>query len=105
MYVHERPISADKLSVTHAIVATAMPLQSCATVIRIVCNLLFRHTLCTRNALTLLFQAVGLKSRKAGEGGEAGYGIPDGGCGDSEAVMKKVAVFPVGIGTGGQMQI
>eukprot|EP00903_Cladosiphon_okamuranus_P006209 g6104.t1 len=43
-----------------------------------------------RNSLTQLFQAVGLKSRKAGEGGEAGYGIPDGGCQDGEAVMKKV---------------
>lgn len=43
-----------------------------------------------RNALTLLFEAVGLKSRKAGDGGEAGYGIPDRGCEDSEAVIKKV---------------
>lgn len=38
----------------------------------------------------MLFQAVGLKSRKAGEGGEAGYGIPDAGSEDSEAVMNQV---------------
>eukprot|EP00752_Nemacystus_decipiens_P012895 g11415.t1 len=43
-----------------------------------------------RKSLTRLFQAVGLKSRKAGEDGEAGFGIPDGGCEESEAVMKKV---------------
>lgn len=43
-----------------------------------------------RNALTLLFEAAGLKPRKAGDGGEAGYGIPDRGSEDSEAVLKKV---------------
>lgn len=58
-----------------------------------------------RNALTLLFQAVGLKSRKAGEGGEAGYGIPDGGYEDSEVVMRKVRHFHNCVGTPGRMQI
>ncbi|CBJ26574.1 expressed unknown protein [Ectocarpus siliculosus] len=43
-----------------------------------------------RAALTLLFEAIGLKSRTAGDGGEAGYGIPDRGYEDSEAVIKKV---------------
>ncbi|CAM9512923.1 unnamed protein product [Scytosiphon promiscuus] len=43
-----------------------------------------------RTALSLLFEAVGLKSRKAGDGGEVGYGIPDEGFEDSEIVMKKV---------------
>ncbi|CAM9732099.1 unnamed protein product [Pylaiella littoralis] len=43
-----------------------------------------------RSALTLLFEVVGLKSRKAGDGGEAGYGVPDRKSEDSEAVLKKV---------------
>ncbi len=46
--------------------------------------------------LTTLFQAVGLRARKAGDGGEAGYGIPDQGGEDSEAVMKKVRQEHVG---------
>lgn len=48
-------------------------------------------TLACRTALTLLFEAVGLKSRKAGDGGEMGYSIPDEGYEDSEIVMKKVS--------------
>lgn len=44
-----------------------------------------------RTALTLLFEAIGLKSRTAGDGGEAGYGIPDRGYEDSKAVIKKVS--------------
>ncbi|CAM9481279.1 unnamed protein product [Ectocarpus sp. 8 AP-2014] len=44
-----------------------------------------------RAALTLLFEAIGLKSRTAGDGGEAGYGIPDRGFEDSEAVIKKAS--------------
>lgn len=47
-----------------------------------------------RDALALLFQALGLESRKAGDDGETGYGIPDKGCDDSEAVIKQVRRAP-----------
>lgn len=47
---------------------------------------MFRH----RDALALLFQALGLESRKAGDEEETGYGIPDQGYTDSEAVIKQV---------------
>lgn len=94
-YRHEQPAFTGKLTLTHKVVVTA------TAVIRIVLNGFFCHTLRTRNSLTELFQAVGLKSRKAGEGGEAGYGIPDGGCEDSEAVMKKVNRCTVNDGTRG----
>ncbi|CAM9248132.1 unnamed protein product [Laminaria digitata] len=45
-----------------------------------------------RDALALLFQALGLESRKAGDDGETGYGIPDRGYDDSEAVIKQLIV-------------
>lgn len=45
-----------------------------------------------RDALALLFEALGLESRKAGDDGETGYGIPDKGSDDSEAVIKQVIV-------------
>lgn len=48
-----------------------------------------RAPLC-RNSLTLLFQALGLESRPAGDGGERGYGLPDRGYDDSTAVINKV---------------
>lgn len=83
-YLHEQPASTDKLT------WLAYTIEVTATGLRIVFNVFVRHTSRARNSLTKLFQAVGLKSRKAGEGGEAGYGIPDEGCEDSEAVMKKV---------------
>lgn len=43
-----------------------------------------------RDSLTQLFIALGLESREAGEDGETGYGIPDRGGEDSEAVIAKV---------------
>lgn len=50
-----------------------------------------------RDALTQLFKVLGLESRQAGDGGETGYGIPDQGYDDSEAVIKKVRRSPVEI--------
>lgn len=47
-----------------------------------------------RDALALLFEALGLESRKAGDDGETGYGIPDKGSDDSEAVIKQVRRAP-----------
>ena len=47
-----------------------------------------------REALALLFQALGLESRKAGDDGETRYGIPDRGHDDSEAVIKQVRRAP-----------
>lgn len=49
-----------------------------------------------RDALAQLFQALGLESRKAGDDGEAGYGIPEKGYDDSEAVIKQVSRVPRG---------
>lgn len=48
-----------------------------------------------RDALTQLFKVLGLESRQAGDGGETGYGIPDRGYDDSEAVIKKVRHVPI----------
>lgn len=44
-----------------------------------------------RNALTELFEALGLQCRKAGDEAEGGYGIPDRRPDDSEAVIKQVS--------------
>lgn len=50
-----------------------------------------------RDALSRLFDVLGLEARRVGDDGETGWGVPDRGFDDTEAVMKMVRPAPFSV--------